>query len=120
MAAVGDRRETGCERMRHSEHGRGHGVGDRGSLGVGEPNNELWLLVTIMTAADAAVAAAGPWRRQVWPPLRDMIEQFRTSRNPAWLKYQSVWRRWRHGVQYDDATVSAPPCLHESFRPTPC
>ena len=47
----------------HSQkHGRGHGVGDRGSLGVGEPNNELWLLVTIMTVADAAVAAAVPWQ----------------------------------------------------------
>ena len=62
MAIVGDRRETGCERGRPSEHGRGHGVGDRGSLGVGEPNNELWLLVTIMTVANAAVAAAVPWR----------------------------------------------------------
>ena len=47
----------------HSQkHGRGHGVGDRGSLGVGEPNNELWLLVTIMTVANAAVAAAVPWQ----------------------------------------------------------
>ena len=62
MVIVGDRRETGCERVRHSEHGRGHGVGDRGSLGVGEPNNELWLLVKVMTVADAAVAAAVPWQ----------------------------------------------------------
>ena len=105
----------------HSQkHGRGHGVGDRGSLGVGELNNELWLLVTIMTVTDATTLKRYRGRRQVWPSSSDMIEQFRTSRNPTWLKCRSVWRRWQQGVQYDDATVSAPPCLHESFRPTPC